>query len=261
MDSLIFQTAASFFFSALVVIIITIVAERYGTKIGGLIGTIPTTIVIALIFIGLNRGTVFASEVAAVTPAGMGINLVFLCVFVLLAKRSLLLSLVCSLAFWALLASILFFLQITNILFSLFIYLMFLVFTFVVLEYWKKIPSVESKKIHYTPMKILFRGLLAGVVIAVAVSFSQVGSVLSGIFTVFPVVFLSTMVISMRDNGAEFAGGIAKSMIVGSCSVVGYASAAHILYPIHGIIWGTIESFLVSLFIAAILFVAEKKMN
>ena len=110
-------------------------------------------------------------------------------------------------------------------------------------------------------MKILLRGLLAGVVIAVAVSFSSVGSVLSGIFTVFPVVFLSTMVISVREHGAEFASGMAKSMIIGSCSIVGYASAAHILYPLHGIIWGTIESFLVSLFIAAILFVMEKKMR
>ncbi|MCX6664758.1 MAG: DUF3147 family protein [Euryarchaeota archaeon] len=261
MDSLIFQTAASFIFSALVVIVITIVAERYGTKIGGLIGTLPTTVVIALLFIGLNRGEVFASEVASITPAGMGINLVFLCVFVLLAKKSLLLALACSLASWVLLASILFFLPITNIFLSLFIYLMFLVCTFIVLEYWKKISSMESKKIHYTPMKILLRGLLAGVVIAVAVSFSSVGSVLSGIFTVFPVVFLSTMVISVREHGSEFAGGIAKSMIVGSCSVVGFASAAYILYPIYGIMWGTIESFLVSLFIAAILFVAEKKMS
>ena len=61
------QFAIPFVLSALVVIIITIVAERFGTKIGGIIGTLPTNIAVAFFFIAYNNGTGFAAEAAAFT--------------------------------------------------------------------------------------------------------------------------------------------------------------------------------------------------
>ena len=85
--SLLYHTIIPFALSALVVILVTIIAEKYGTKTGGVIGTLPSTIIIAFLFIALDKGVQFASESVAVVPAEMGINLVFLLIFALLSQK------------------------------------------------------------------------------------------------------------------------------------------------------------------------------
>ena len=67
-----YQIIIPFTLSAFIVVAISIIAEKFGTKLGGIIGTLPSTIVIAFIFISLNRGTMFASDSASVVPAEMG---------------------------------------------------------------------------------------------------------------------------------------------------------------------------------------------
>jgi uncharacterized membrane protein (GlpM family) len=130
-----------------------------------------------------------------------------------------------------------------------------------VLERVKKTPSIGSVAVHYTPMKIIFRGLLAGTVIAIAVFLSNIGAVLSGIFSVFPAIFLSTMLISLREHGPNFAGGIAKSMIFGSQSVMIYAVAIYFFYPLYGVVLGSIFAFGISIIVMMILLGLRKKIK
>lgn len=261
MYSIIYHTLIPFLLSALVVILVTIIAERYGTKTGGIIGTLPSTIVIAFLFIALDKGVLFASESVAIVPAEMGINLIFLAVFALLASRQLLVALTASLFTWTALTLLLFFSNTTNIVVSLVLFVVFFMSTFIVLDKMKKIPSKHSIKVHYTPLKLLGRSIIAGTVIALAVTVSNVGSTLSGIFSVFPAIFLSTMVITQREHGPEFAGAMAKGMIFGSPSVVSYAVSISFLYPLNGIVIGTIGAFLISLVISLILFALRKNIR
>ena len=72
MDLLIYQILLPFLLSALVVILIMHLAEKYGTKTGGIIGTLPSTIVIALIFFAINKNQNFASISAIIIPAELG---------------------------------------------------------------------------------------------------------------------------------------------------------------------------------------------
>jgi len=261
MNSLLFQVIFPFALSAVIIILITIIAERYGTKTGGILGTIPSTIVVAFIFISLNKGVYFASQSAAVVPAEMGVNLLFLFIFALLSYRSMYLSIIASLTVWVLLTSILFFLSLEDILVSIAIYAAALVFAFMILERVKKTPSIGSVTVHYTPIKIILRGLLAGTVIAIAVFLSNMGAVLSGIFSVFPAVFLSTMLISLREHGPNFAGGIAKSMIFGSQSVMIYSVAIYFFYPLYGVVLGSIFAFGISIIVMMILLGLRKKIK
>ena len=253
MHNLVFQVVIPFILSATIVTLITIIAERYGTKVGGIIGTLPSTIVIAFVFIALNKDVYFASRSVVVVPAEMGINVVFLFLLSLLSYRSTYLAIVISLTVWVLLSSLLFILDVQNIFISLAMYIIALVFTFIVLERVKEIPSTYSIDVHYTPTKIIFRGLLAGTIIAIAVSLSNIGAAISGIFSVFPVIFLSTMLISIREHGPDFAGGIAKSMIFGTPSILAYVTAIYFLYPACGIFFGTIYAFCISVITAAAL--------
>ncbi len=240
------QVVIPFTLSAAVVIIITLVAERYGTKVGGIIGTLPTNLAVALVFIGVNRGAVFAADAAVVVPAEMGINILYLAVFSVAAYRSLPFALTASLGLWALLSAGLYFLSPQHVVLSLAIYLALMLPSFLFLELWKKVPSSSPIQMHYTWRKILFRGLLAGSVIAIAVLLSNVGAAISGIFSVFPAIFTSTMTIFVYEHGARFAGAMAKSMMLGSLTTVAFSVAVFFLYPRLDIAWGTMAAYAIS---------------
>jgi len=261
MNSLLFQIIIPFVLSAVIIVIITIIAERYGTKTGGILGTLPSTIIVAFIFISLNRGESFASQSAVVVPAEMGINLVFLFIFAIFSYRSIYIAITASLTVWIFLTLLLFVLNLENIFVSIAIYAVALFSTFMILERIKKTPSIGSAIVHYTPMKIIFRGLLAGTIISIAVFLSNTGAVLSGIFSVFPAIFLSTMLISLREHGPNFVEGIAKSMIFGSQSVMIYAVGVYFFYPLYGVILGSVFSFGISIFVMIILLRLRKKIK
>ena len=254
MNSLIIQIVLPFILSALIVIIIMFIAEKYGSKVGGILGTLPSTIVIAFIFIALNQDIYFAAKSAAVVPAELGINIIFLLIFVLYVEKSMYLAFLYSLSGWTLLSSIIFFINLDNIFYSVIIYVTALIFSIFILEYIKKIPSSGNVIVHYTPIKIAFRGIVAGIFISIAVILSNIGTTISGIFSVFPAIITSTMYISVREHGPIFASGIAKSMILGISSVAVYSTMLHFLLPIFDIIYSTIIAYIISIIITMFIF-------
>jgi len=247
------QIVLPFILSSFVVIFITVVAEKYGTKVGGILGTLPTTIIVAFYFIAINKGVDFASRSVAVVPAEIGINLWFLLIFVILTYRSLTIAMTSSFIVWFILSGILYYTNLTNIYISFLIFFISMVATFLLLEKVKKIKSQGKVKVKYTISKILLRGVLAGLFITISVLLANIGEVLSGIFSVFPVILTSTMVITYREHGPDFSAGIAKSMIFGCWSVMSYAIVIHFLYPIYGIAVGSIAGFLVGLTITLVI--------
>ncbi len=259
--SLLYHTVIPFILSALIVILSTIIAEKYGTKTGGVIGTLPTTIVIAFLFIALDKGVQFASESVLIVPAEMGLNLIFLLIFALLSQKNIAIALTGALLTWVTLTTILYFLDINSIVVSFVIYLVSFILSFLILDKKKKITSQDTLPVHYTLLKLLSRGLIAGIVIAIAVSFSNIGVMFSGIFSVFPAIFLSTMLISLREHGPKFTGALAKGMVYGSPSVVSYGMGIYYLYPLIGITMGTIGAFLIGLLVTLVLFIFSKKIR
>ena len=253
------QAFVPFILSAFVVILIMFIAERYGTKIGGIFGTLPSTIVIAFIFISINKGVDFASQSVAVVPAELGVNLIFLFIFSLFAHRSTIEAFTFAFISWIILSSLLFIFNITNIFVSLLIFFLSLFLTFIFLERIKKIKSFGNVRVHYTSKKIAFRGILAGLVIAISVMLSNIGEVISGIFSVFPAILSSTMLIATHEHGSEFAAGMAKSMILGISSVMCYATTIHFLYPLYGIIWGSLYAYGLSLIVTLAIFKLRSK--
>jgi hypothetical protein len=258
MDSLYFQIIIPFVLSAFVVILVTIIAEKFGTKVGGIFGTLPSTLVIALIFISFNEGTQFASDTAAVVPAELGINVVFLLIFALLVHRSVTIAFITSFTIWCVLSSLLVIFNMDSIIVSIIIYFIAVIGAFFVLEFWKNRPSLGMVKVHYTAKKIAFRGILAGIFIALAVSLSNIGSIISGIFSVFPAILSSAMIISFREHGPDFAAGMAKSMLLGLSSVATYATLVHFLYPLYGVVIGTVVSYLFSFGVTLLIFLFRR---
>jgi len=261
MDFILYQLFLPFILSAIVVVIIMFIAEKYGTKLGGILGTLPSTIVIALIFIAINQNINFASESAAVIPAELGINVLFLVIFAILIYRSLLIAFLVSLSVWIILSVLIIIINLNNIYISIIIYSVSLILALIILENKRKIKSIKNVDFHYNKKKIAIRGLVAGVVISIAILLSNIGPIISGIFSVFPAIIISTMLISYMDHGPNFAAGMAKSMIIGISSVTVYATAVHFLYPIYHITMGSILSYIASISITLLILVIRDKIQ
>jgi hypothetical protein len=228
------------------------IAEKYGTKLGGILGTLPSTIVIALLFLAINKDINFASKAAEVIPAELGVNILFLVVFAFIVHRSLILAFIISLSIWTILSVLIIIINLNNIYFSVIIYILTLIIALLILKK-KKIESIKNVEVHYNKKKIVTRGMIAGLVISIAIILSNIGAIFSGIFSVFPAIIISTMIISYREYGPNFTSGLAKSMIIGISSVAVYASSVHFLYPTHNIIIGSILSYIASLSVTVLI--------
>lgn len=261
MDVFYLQLLTSFVLSVLIVIAVTVLAEKYGTKVGGILGTLPHLIIVAFVFIALNKGEDFASDAAHIVPAEVGVNILFLFLFAHFSRQNLGKAIVVSLGVWAVLSFILVVGEFTNIYSSLLIYGLSAVGCFFILEHHLEVGSGGQVKVHYTPVKLVLRGVLAGIVIASSVALSEMGSAISGIFTVFPAMFLSTVVIMYLEHGPDFSSGMAKSMIFGTPSVVSYAVGVHFLYPEFGIFWGSLGSVALAVTVCAVIFSFREQMK
>ena len=82
-----YKLGLSFVVGSVWVTLSTITAERYGSKIGGLIGGLPSTAVVALLFIGFTQTPLAASEATTIMPLAQGFNGLFIIVYLLLVRR------------------------------------------------------------------------------------------------------------------------------------------------------------------------------
>lgn len=108
---------------------------------------------------------------------------------------------------------------------------------------WRK-----SRK-RFTTASILMRAGFAGSVVAGTTIISTfAGTYWVGLFSTFPAVMLSTMVILTLNQGPQFARAVGKVMILSSTNIIIYALGVNLTYPVLGIALGTSVSFLLSFF-------------
>lgn len=219
----------------------TIAAERYGSKMGGLIGGLPSTAVVALLFIGLTQTPFVASEATTIMPFTQGINGIFIIVYLLLVRRGLLRGLLSALLAWFFLASILLATDIRHLWVSVASWMLLVLSCYLVVERCMNIPSQGKVSIRYTFSQIAFRALFGGAVIAFAVLMGKLGGPMyGGVFATFPAMFLSTLVVTYRTGGAEFSRAVAKALMVsGMINVALYAMVVRYLYAWSGLAYGT----------------------
>ena len=98
------------FFAGLVAILVTVSIEKFGGFIGGVLGTVPSTIIPAAAGVYAIDGGASLRSSMSVVPLGMLINGLFLGVWILLPnqikqeKLKLPLTIIASLSTWAILA-------------------------------------------------------------------------------------------------------------------------------------------------------------
>ena len=256
-----FQLVISFFVGSLWITGATLLAERFGSKIGGVIAGMPSSIVIALFFIGWTQTPLAASQATVVVPLIMGIDGLFILAYAVIVRQSFLLALLAALVVWVCLSFALILVHFHDFGLSLIGFLLLLLFSYVVMEYGLRITSLAGRKASLSVSNILIRGLISGVIITLAVAFAKLGGPLvGGVFASFPAVFLSTMILTYFAQGPEFSVSVMKTLLIsGTINTTVYASAVRFLYPPLGLLGGTISSFLLSLVSIFLVFLLVKK--
>ena len=239
-----------------VAIAVTIAIEKFGGLIGGILGTIPTTIVPAAAFIWLadSNDTAFQPAMGMV-PIGMLLNAIFLWLWRTVPPRipewtfgKRLTVITCiNLGVWfagAALSVSLFSEQASMTVGFGALLIGLVLGLWITLEHHPA-PRGENR---VGMMTFAMRGIAAATAIGTAVWLSQVGSpLLAGMASVFPAIFLTSMVALWIAQGEDVPSGAVGPMMLGAMSVSFYALLATHTLPEYGVIVGSIITWFASI--------------
>lgn len=260
-DTFLIKLALSFLIGGAWVTTATLLADKHGTKIGGLAAGLPSTALISLFFIGWTQSPGAAVEATTVIPMIGAVNALFLLAYISLAKINFWIALSCASLFWSLSSSVLVILKFNKFFLSLIIYFVVALISFFIIEKGIKVRSETAKKIRSTFGALIFRGIFSGLIIALAVAMGKIGGpLLGGMFSMFPAMFMGTLIISYFLHGPLFSSAMMKVALISAVSVVLYAVLVRYTYIPLGLWGGTIVSIVISFTTAFLLhlFVVKK---
>lgn len=249
----------SFFFAAFVAIAATIAIEKFGGKLGGILGSIPTTIVPASIGMWFIQEQ-FEYSMCSV-PVGMTVNACFLACWRYIPPY------LENLSFWTKLG--------TMICISLMCWLLLAFGSLMIIQSfqdhiwwigWSAFliqitlgiivcmgnPPAPKGKNNVGLQTLLLRGVLAGIAIGVSIIIAKSGHpILAGIASVFPAIFLTTMISVWISQGESVQLGAVGPMMLGSSAVSFYALIC--LYVFSNLSWmlGSFIAWILSILICS----------
>tara|TARA_B100000925_G_scaffold246049_1_gene196145 strand:+ start:465 stop:1292 length:828 start_codon:yes stop_codon:yes gene_type:complete len=238
-------------FAGLVAILVTVAIEKFGGFIGGVLGTVPSTIIPAAAGVYALEGDKSLTASMSVVPIGMLINGVFLGVWIMLPKYiasdrlKLPITVVSSLLTWALLAllSLIIAREVTDgIISEMTLGVIGLVLLAILAIMFNLSNRAAPKGLNKVPIIILsIRGIAAGLAIAACLVLAEIGlPFVAGLASAFPAIFLTSMVALWLSQGPRVPQGAAAPMMLGGASVSVYALLAMWSLPSFGIFVGSI---------------------
>lgn len=244
-------------FAGFIAVLVTLAIERWGGLTGGLLGTIPSTVVPAAAGMYVVGGERLLVESMAVLPFGMLINGLFLGVWVFLppylhaSKNPLALTAFGALLVWGICGSIL--LVGVSVAFQNEIDAQTIAYaglavliTFALAMNWNPKPSPKGDQ-NVSLQVLILRGSAAALAIGIAVWLSSQGQPLvAGLAAVFPAIFLTSMVALWIAQGPTVPQGAAGPMTLGGVSVAIYALAAMNFLPTYGAYLGSLLAWLLA---------------
>ena len=243
-------------FAGLVATGVTLAIERWGGLVGGVLGTVPSTIVPAAAGMHLSGNEEQLLDSMAIVPLGMLLNALFLAVWVMLPKRlsqkrALLITTVTSLVVWALAGLVL--LLVIEVVMSkgvshwaIALVGLFLLIALAVRFNWEPREAPKGHQNVRWPV-LVGRGSAAALAIGCAVWLSGQGlPLLAGLAAVFPAIFLTSMVALWLAQGHTVPQGPAGPMMLGGVSVAVYALVIMWSLPTFGPVLGSMIAWAVA---------------
>ncbi len=248
MDPFVLKLLASFLVGGAWISLTTVAAERLGPRLGGWLGGLPSTVVVAMLFIGWTQGDQAVFDATTAFPLTMAVNAFYLIAYAILSGRGLAAALAGALLVWGALQAVLIVLEPHSFAWALAGWAAVLIGGYRILRRLAPPSGLNAVRIDYTPLQIVGRASFGGAVIALAVLLSKVGGPLFGsVFASFPAVFSSTLLIAARSGGMGFSRSLLTPLMVSAVfSVVVYAVALRFALGPFGLIGATGAAYLTS---------------
>ena len=214
-DSFFLHLFLAFAVGSLWVTIITIVAEKKGSVLGGILGGLPSTSAFSFFFIGINQSSAAAVQATTVFPLAFGITSAYLFFFAFFAQKGFSRGISVSLFIWFAFSGLIVASGLRDFAFSLVGGAAISVLTYYSFTKKLKLQNLKGETRVYKIREVVLRGVGAGSLVLISVLLSQIGGpVLGGIAAAFPAVFTSTLIILNRSRGTEFSRAVTKPLVL-----------------------------------------------
>ncbi len=260
-DIFILKLVSSFVVGGLWIAGATFIAEYFGTKIGGIIGGLPSTVLMALYFIGETQGKEQLYETTGLFPLTYSLNAVLMITYVILARNGTIAGISGAISVWLLCQSLLFYLKLGSFIFSIVSWLFFLLLSYIVLEKILKVRSVQQATIPFSLIHLLWRAFFSGFIISLAVFMGRIGGPMMGsIFSAFPAGFVCTLIITARSVNVNFSRSLAAHLLMsGLINCVVFALILRFTLGCFSLPAGTAVAYLISVVCAYITYLFSRK--
>ena len=234
-------------------VLMTWIAEKFGSKIGGLLIGLPSTSLIGYIFIALTQNPSVAVYGSIISPISIAAASFFAAAFVLTYPRfGGVISFLISILIWGILTFPFMLFKINNILLALFIGIIYIVISIFLV---RKFSDQKIKNIKITPAILLIRGVISGTIIGLAVFLSKaLGPLWGGAMAGFPGLFSSTIIVLLMAHGIGFTSSVAKRMPYGNLTSTAFAVGFFYFVPHLGMLLGTITAYSLAIITAIIIY-------
>ncbi len=207
------------------VVAATVAAERVGPLIGGLVATLPLGAGPVYVFLALDHGAAFIGQSAVNSLAINCVNVIFALIYALLAQRqSLIVSLPLAIVVWFTLAwgvHVVHWTLLSALLANIVVIAVCIV------------PARPLRHVRIPPVRtywtdLALRALMVATLVGVVVTLSfHIGPGGSGILAVFPIIFISIMLILHRRAGGPATAAVLANAVLG---LTGFACACVVLH-------------------------------
>jgi len=176
------------------------------------------------------------------------VNTAFVICYLALAKKGLFRALTAAFILWFILSSALVISGFSDFLLSILLFLPSLPISVYIIERVLKVRSEPGRDVIYTHRQLILRGLFTGTIIASAVFLSKIGGpVLGGVFSMFPAMGASTIIVTHLAHGPKFSSAVIKVSVLSGIAIVVYGFAVMYCYPRFGLGWGTLISLIIAM--------------
>ena len=263
MDNLfLIQVLLSFVIAGSWIAFSSLVAERLGIRIGGLIANLPANLMISLLFVTFVRDVEYVTDAVLVVPAGLVVVTVFLLVFILTIRFGLLMASFLSLLAWFSIAHLLSQAPRVDLLASIGLYLGFVALAMIALDKLLVVDGVKVMRKEYSRQQIVGRAVFSGSIVAAVVVVAKFSPPsYTGILATFPAMLFSTLFILARNQGPEFVRSVGKVLTLTTTNLLIYALAVYFTYPQFGVFLGTLLSYLASFAWVMLLYPIVKRLS
>lgn len=203
----------------------TVIAERVGPLLGGLVATLPIGAGPVYVFLAFDHDAYFIAQSAVASLAINAVNVIFALSYAVLAQtRSRALSMGLAFMVWLVLASIIRAVHWTFVSVAV----VNVIVLGICLWVARPLRHVRVKGFRTRWTDLALRAGLVALLVGVVVTFSfQLGPAGSGILAVFPVVLISIMFILHNRVGGPAAAAVLANAVLG---LVGFAFACTVLH-------------------------------